>query len=551
MNEVENKAIKDQIYFERYKNGEANKVIELLDKSNKELAKYIKQTTDISSKKRYTEIARKLRDVAKTLKQDVKNGTDIDGLIDYELKRQKSLLKEIEPEIKRTKGGAVNFLYPSREQIKTSALFKPIDTKTGLTYQSYLENLESGLYNTWDSALRTGYLTGMPTKEIVDYVVGKASQINKLKNPGTMNAFRNSVYANTRTMLQSFANETMQRVYEENEQYFGDGKYKYEYLATLDSRTCLVCGECDGKLYKKLEDCPRIPQHRGCRCVIIPYFNIEGDRRVSKDGYVEDKVTYDEWLRNQDEETKLDVLGRTRYNLFKDGVRIEQFIDNGSVVPLARLVEDLGFTNLKNESESLLEEQDIITTSIDVTKRKKEIKITKEMSFEERRDSIVDWVVTNGLQDKCEYRVLADRKNNIINITKGEEHSVGYSEKLVKKILKYPSNSIIEYHNHNSNSAPSFSDLSSNVSFSQFFESIISTKHGQKYSLQRGSMKVADLEAMKAKYYTKFNEYKKKLAEEAKAGTLKSVLEVKNKIYTEKLLNDLMAEFGYNFIKLK
>ena len=345
MNEVENKAIKDQIYFERYKNGEANKVIELLDKSNRELAKYIKQTTDISSKKRYTEITRKLLDIAQNLKQDVESGTDIDGLIDYELKRQKSLLKSVEPSIKKVKGGEVNFSYPSRDQIKTAALFKPIDTKTGLTYQSFLEGLENGLYNTWDSALRTGYLMGMPTNEIVDYVVGKASHIGKLQNPGTMNAFRNSVYANTRTMLQSFANETMQRVYEENEKYFGDGEtdYKYEYLACLDSRTCLVCGECDGKLYKKLEDCPRIPQHRGCRCVVIPYFNIEGDRRASKDGYVEDKVTYEEWLSKQNEKTQRAVLGATRYAVFKQGKKLSQFIDDGKILSLKDLVGNEGY----------------------------------------------------------------------------------------------------------------------------------------------------------------------------------------------------------------
>ena len=54
---------------------------------------------------------------------------------------------------------------------------------------------------------------------------------------------------------------------EENEEYFGDveTKYKYEYLATLDARTCLVCGDLDGRLYEKIEDAPSLPQHRGCR----------------------------------------------------------------------------------------------------------------------------------------------------------------------------------------------------------------------------------------------------------------------------------------------
>ena len=76
-------------------------------------------------------------------------------------------------------------------------------------------------------------------------MLGSASKVGQLIEQGTMNTLRNAVYSNTRTAMQSFANETMQRVYEENEKYFGDGEshYKYEYLATLDNRTCLPKGE--------------------------------------------------------------------------------------------------------------------------------------------------------------------------------------------------------------------------------------------------------------------------------------------------------------------
>lgn len=332
MNHIENKAIRDQIYFERYKNGEANKVVELLDSSNRELAKYVKQTTDVATKKRYVEIARKLRDVSKTLRNKVESGTDIDGLIDYELKRQKSLLKSIVPEIKRTAGGEVNFLYPTREQIKTAALFRPADTKSSLTFQSYLDGIESGLYNNWDSAVRTGYITGIPTTDIVDYVVGKASK------PGAISSLKNSVYSNTRTMLQSFANETRNRIYEENEQYFGGkSEYKYEYLATLDARTCIVCGDMDGKLFRTLKDCPILPMHRGCRCIVVPYFDIDEETRASKNGQVDSRIKFSDWLSEQDEKTQAEVLGKSKFVMYKRGVKISQFVDSGKVLSLKEL----------------------------------------------------------------------------------------------------------------------------------------------------------------------------------------------------------------------
>ena len=243
MNKLENGVIKHQIQLEAYKNGQANEIISLLDKANSEIAKFVKGTDGVYTKKRYLEIARKLKDVSSALKENVGDNLDLDGLIDYELKKQKSLLESVKKDIVRVKGGTVNFLYPTREQIKTAALFKPVTEN--FTYESYLDGIEAGLFNTWDSAVRTGYLTGQTTQQIVRNVIGGISQQSKLTEPGAINALRNSVYGNTRTVLQSFAAETRNRVFEENEEYFGDGKseYKYEWLSTLDNRTCLPAGE--------------------------------------------------------------------------------------------------------------------------------------------------------------------------------------------------------------------------------------------------------------------------------------------------------------------
>ena len=339
MNKVEKAIIKYQIDLEKYKNGQADEVISLLDKACSDIAKEIKRTSSVATKARYKEIAKKLKEISEALKDKIETNTDLDGIIDYELKKQKKIMSLAKSYIQDVEGGRIDFLYPSLEQIKTACLFKPIDTKYGLTFQSYLEGIATGLYNTWDSALRTGYLTGQPTQQIVRSVMGTASKTGQLTQHGTIQALRNSVYANTRTALQSFANETRNRVYEKNEEYFGDGKYKYEYLATLDARTCLVCGELDGKLFEELEDIPSIPQHRGCRCVVVPYFNITGDKRESKNGYVDSKVTFEEWLEGEDEATQREVLGATRYKLFSEGTKMKDFIDNGEVLTLDELME--------------------------------------------------------------------------------------------------------------------------------------------------------------------------------------------------------------------
>lgn len=52
----------------------------------------------------------------------------------------------------------------------------------------------------------------------------------------------------------------------------------YQFLATLDERTCPVCGELDGKIYPVKErqigkNCP--PMHKNCRCTTVSTIGIE------------------------------------------------------------------------------------------------------------------------------------------------------------------------------------------------------------------------------------------------------------------------------------
>lgn len=351
MNKTESAVIRYAIDFEKYKNGQANAIIELLDNACSEMSKYIKKTTGVYTKARYKEIAKKLKEISASLKDNVESGIDVDGVIDYELKKQSKILNALKNDIMKVKNvGEVNFLYPSVEQIKTAALFRPMtDDGYGMTWQSYLNGIENGFYNTWDVGVRTGYLTGQTTQQIVKSIMGGTSKIDKLANPGSITSLRNSVYANTRTALQSLANETQRRVYEANDEYFGDKGFKYEYLATLDSRTCLVCGSASERLYKELKDVPHIPRHRGCRCCVVPYFDIEGNTKASKNGQVDAKLTFNEWLKEQDEATQKEVLGKTRFELFKKGEKIDQFVDNEKVLKLNDLRSKLEKT--ENETE--------------------------------------------------------------------------------------------------------------------------------------------------------------------------------------------------------
>lgn len=448
MNPYENGVIKYEIDFQKYENGVANEIIRLFDNANIEIAGYIKKTQSVATKARYKQIAKKLNEISKQLKERIEQNIDVDAVIAYELKKENKLFETIKKVLHKGDAGKISFVYPNVEQIKTSALFRP--ATDGLTYQSYLDGVEAGLFNTWDSAVRTGYLTGIPTKQIVSNVMGGISQIDKLKKAGQIEPLRNAVYGNTRTLLQSFAEEARERVYKDNEQYFGDGEYKYEYLATLDARTCLVCGNYDGKKFKSLEDAPHVPQHRNCRCLIIPYFDIKDDTRASKDGQVSSKTDFATWLEEQDENTQKEVLGATRYKVYKEGVKFEQFVDNGDVLTLPELQESLWTSTTNKGLEKVINAKTTLNyegvTPVDFGKYDKiptEEQIIDYVSVKDNSNTSCTSLAFAYGANKSGYNVLDNKGELSDNVFKHYDTLVGISDlKGVKSLLNTSTNQV-------------------------------------------------------------------------------------------------------------
>ncbi len=104
-----------------------------------------------------------------------------------------------------------------------------------------------------------------------------------------------------------------------------------QHSAIIDSRTCLVCGRLNGRLYRLSDPrLPRLPVHDYCRCAYIPHAGGADDAPVLPD--------YETWLRSQTEDRQLEILGRTRFEHFKAGTRIDQFVNRQNrVIPVKRL----------------------------------------------------------------------------------------------------------------------------------------------------------------------------------------------------------------------
>lgn len=92
--------------------------------------------------------------------------------------------------------------------------------------------------------------------------------------------------------------------------YKEDGVEQYQILATLDSKTCGICGKLDGKIFRVDEAVTgknKPPFHCFCRCTDAAYYPdtpMEGETRVARDPEtgetyeVPADMTYEEWKKS-------------------------------------------------------------------------------------------------------------------------------------------------------------------------------------------------------------------------------------------------------------
>ena len=328
MNYIESQEILHQVYLERYKNGQANDVLKLLEKANAEAMKLIKKSKTVDTKKHYEEVSTKLKEISKDLKSKMNKSLDTTELIEEEIDYLNKTYTKMYNKVGGTK---YTFTSPSEKSIRSATMFKPF--ADGANYDTFLNGIQDGFYNTWDNAVRTGYIIGEPTTSIVERVMGTVAK-SKVAKLGSINPLRNSIERNTRTWLQSMANQTRNSFYEENEEVISG----YKWLSTLDRHSCLVCGHLDGQVHKNLTDFTPPPIHFNCRCILLPV--IKGYDELDIEGRANSKknISYKEWFDEQSDEVKRDILGTSRFNMYSEGkLSLKGFVGDNKVLTLDEL----------------------------------------------------------------------------------------------------------------------------------------------------------------------------------------------------------------------
>lgn len=229
----------------------------------------------------------------------------------------------------------------------------------GLLVNEWLSKLEKSAADRIVSAGRRAMIEAMP--------IGQAARFMRKNGiDGSVPALEGLA----RTWCQSAAHFAKEALIETQ---FGDFTTGWRYLATLDGRTCPVCGADDLKIYPRGADKPLLPRHWRCRCVYIPRckfsdimdnaITLIDDRpavqhksrivhhrdgststkfSVDKVDFVPQNMTYETWMKKQlqdDPAFVRSVLGKTRYELFKSGrITLRQMTANGKIKRLADLL---------------------------------------------------------------------------------------------------------------------------------------------------------------------------------------------------------------------
>jgi len=225
------------------------------------------------------------------------------------------------------KSESITLIAPAPAQVWAGVNAQPLifpDSNGVRLLSPFIKDWEKGRIDAVSDIIRTGFITGRTTDQIVRDIAGKNGYLD--------NQNRALIKTMVRTATNHVSNVARQKTMEEND----DIVIGYEIIATLDRRTSDICRGYDGVIVKFTDKVkPMPPFHPNCRTGTAPVlderFAIDktGAKRASVGvrggGQVDADTTYYSWLKNQGKQGPKgrafvrDVLGNERADLFLDG----------------------------------------------------------------------------------------------------------------------------------------------------------------------------------------------------------------------------------------
>lgn len=370
--------IRHQIFLLRLAGGLRNEVVDLLNRSERDLAEKIRRKLAGVRGVSPRSIARMeslLRVVERLRTRSISEVTDrwVEALRELSIREAAFVdgaLKTIAPVILDTALPAVELL---------SGLVRSTPFE-GKTLAEWSKKLAADDLDRIRGQILIGLTQGEDSRAIARRIVGSARLAGA---DGVTQITRRQAEAITRTSVNAIANMARRTYFQQNADLFSEELY----VATLDARTTPICRSLDGERFPVGEG-PIPPLHFNCRSLrtaiidgevigvrpakpvterglvreFVRQNGLDGRittraqlprgtrgkfddfqrRRIRElTGQVDGKVTYQKWLERQSAEFQDDVLGKTRGRLFRSGgLTLDKFVNRaGDELTLSQLVK--------------------------------------------------------------------------------------------------------------------------------------------------------------------------------------------------------------------
>lgn len=326
--------VAQQIHWIRYQNKEVKEALAILNRVDAQLAELLRKLDPEGrafTQARLEALKQQVAELILTLHR-----RSLAPVLVENLAQAATLAAEVEEQaFARILPAGLDITTPNLGVLQTVATLRPFN---GGVMDDWVNQLMvNDLDRTWKHIL-DGITSGTTTDDLIRSLIGSRSL--KYKD-GIREVSRRGAEALVRTSINHAVNQGRQMVWEANQDLIRGVRW----VSTLDTRTTPICRHRDGRVGpvvmtpgwrpppgSEALDPPmaRPPAHPNCRSTTVAVTKswkdlgfdvdeLDEGTRASMDGQVPGNLTYFEWLNRQSAGVQKDVLGPTRYRLWKEG----------------------------------------------------------------------------------------------------------------------------------------------------------------------------------------------------------------------------------------
>lgn len=308
-----------------------NDALELLNQSDQDIQERL-QTRLQRGMSEGTVRTKQLRKLQSDIKQI---NREVMGDVDKKLKQRLRELAISEAEMQKSTIASripvdVGMSIPQSNQLKAIVDSQPFE---GNTLSQWTSKVTRDRTENIVNEVRKGMIEGDSNQEIVSRVMGTRQFANK---DGVLDKSRRNVAAITRTAVTKVTDTASEMTYRQNSRVIQG----VQYVATLDSRTTIICSTLDSREFN-IGQGPRPPQHFGCRSTTAPLTKswqdmgisrqeLSHSTRASMNGQVPEGKTMRDFIDSPNGPGAEDILGSTRAELWRNSdLDFQDFLRGG------------------------------------------------------------------------------------------------------------------------------------------------------------------------------------------------------------------------------